>query len=66
MADIAKCTAPACPLASTCYRKQARSSEFQYYSQFDYVIGPCGPVCGAYWPTERVPGEHAADVELPK
>ena len=43
--DIAMCSTKGCPLASSCYRKQATPDRCQTYSNFKYQDGECN----AYW-----------------
>lgn len=43
--DIAMCSTEGCPLASSCYRKQATPDKWQSYSNFKYQDGECD----AYW-----------------
>lgn len=50
MPDITMCTQTLCPNASTCYRVQAKPSDYQSYSQFEYTVSPNGVECEHYWP----------------
>ena len=43
--DIAMCSTEGCPLAPSCYRKQATPDRWQTYSEFKYQDGECD----AYW-----------------
>jgi len=43
MPDIDMCSTPDCPLAETCYRKQAvPTPEYQWYGEFQFAIQPDG------------------------
>jgi len=52
MPDIAMCVLDDCPLAKTCFRNQARPSEYQLYGKFHYVPSEhCGGTyCEHYYP----------------
>ena len=62
MADIAMCTQTLCPNAPTCYRIQAKPSEFmQSYGVFNFQMSSKGVVCEHYWPTHRVTTTNKTD-----
>jgi hypothetical protein len=55
MPDIAMCTNTACPLADSCYRKQAKPNEYyQAYHPFEYKIGLNGAECEYFEPMFKV------------
>ena len=49
MADISKCTVKDCPLEKTCYRKTAKSSSFQSYSDFGEYFNREYGKCDMYY-----------------
>lgn len=48
MPDILMCTNTTCPLAPSCYRVQAKRSDWQWYSNFEYTVSSKGVVCEDY------------------
>ncbi len=60
MADICMCTNLACPLADTCYRKQAIPSQYQTMGHFS---PDKDGICDYYWelPTQFVYYHYPSD-----
>jgi hypothetical protein len=50
MADITMCKSEGCPLADTCYRKQAKSNE--YMQSYAYFLKE-DKTCEYYWKTSN-------------
>ena len=50
MADITMCSAVCCPLALSCYRKQALPGHWQSWAAFEYKAEGKGIACEHYIP----------------
>lgn len=51
MADITMCESVGCPLASSCYRKQANAHPYyQSVSEFPFKVVDGKTECEYYWP----------------
>jgi len=54
MPDISMCTQNLCPNSHSCYRVQAKPSEYQSYSTFIYELSTVGVICDYYMPLYEI------------
>ena len=63
MSGITKCVNTTCPLAATCYRTTAPSSDWQSYASFEYEVDSNDvTTCGNYY--DRTPSEALANINV--